>query len=253
MFSVCALTSGSSGNSILCSNAECGILIDSGASGREIESRISAVGDDIRNVKGLIITHEHSDHINSAGVIGRRYGIPIYIRAKTYTKIADKLNNADIRIIDRHFNIGGYAIECFPVSHDAVDPIGLIIKYNDYKVGIVTDIGFITGLVLTKLSGVNGIVVESNYEDKMLIHSDRPMFLKQRIKSRTGHLSNDDAVKFIGNLDKSNLKFIMLYHISEEHNSYELAYRKMRDFLDCNNFNNINLSVGFQSKPGIRL
>ncbi|MBP7653312.1 MBL fold metallo-hydrolase [Candidatus Dependentiae bacterium] len=248
MFSVFVLTSGSSGNSILLCDDESSILIDCGISGKELARRLDEIGESPDKIRGIIITHEHSDHVTGAGIVGRKYQIPIYIKSKTLCAVSDKFNKAQINIIEKHFNIERFEIECFPVSHDAADPIGLIVKKNNYKVGIVTDLGFVTGLVVNKLSGSDGIIIESNYDDKMLIHSERPLFLKQRIKSRFGHLSNDDAIRLVDNVDKSKLKFIMLYHISEEHNTYEIAFNRMKKYLETNNLNDIKLYACSQTQ-----
>ena len=241
MFSVFVLTSGSSGNSILFSNKKSSILIDCGLSGKELERRLDKINEPPEKIKGIIVTHEHSDHISGVGIAARRFKIPVFLKCKTLEIIEEKLNNVSVNIIEKSFCIDDFQIECFPVSHDAADPIGLSISNQGYKIGIATDLGFISNMVINKLSGCHGIIIESNYDDKMLIHGDRPLFLKQRIKSRFGHLSNSDAVKLVENIDKSNLKFIMLFHISEEHNSYELALKNMKNYLDKNGLDNIKL------------
>jgi len=252
MFYVCSLTSGSSGNSILFSSEKTKILIDSGLSGKKIEEKLNSLGETANYIDGIIITHEHGDHINSAGILGRRYDIPIYIRKKTYEKVKEKFKNTDINIIEKKFEIGDFKIEPYPISHDAIDPIGFIITFKKYRVGILTDTGYITGLIKNKLSDLNGIFLESNYDERLLFESDRPLSLKQRIKSRLGHLSNENAVKLIDDIDKINLKFIVLCHISEKHNEYDLVYKTMKKYIDENKLR-VDLYIGKQNIVGEKI
>lgn len=249
-FRVCPLSSGSSGNALLIDSLNASVLVDCGMSGKELERRLLEVDIKPEKIKGIIITHEHHDHISGAGIASRRFNIPVYIRQKTYEAATDKFEKTEIIFIERNFKIADFSFEAFQVAHDAIDPIGLVAELNNYKIGIITDTGCITGLAQHKISGLDGLVIESNYDDKMLMLSDRPFFVKQRIRSRFGHLSNDDAVRTIDSIDKSRLKYLLLYHISEDHNSYELAEKKMRDYLQNNSLGNICLNLSYQSKTG---
>ena len=250
MFRVCPLSSGSSGNALLLDSQNSSVLVDCGMSGKELERRLAEIKIPPEKIKGIVITHEHSDHISGAGIVSRRFNIPVYIRQKTYDSAVDKFGKAEIRFIDKTFTVSEFSFEAFPVAHDAADPIGLIAKKNNHRIGIITDTGCITALIQHKISGLDGLIIESNYDDKMLMQSDRPFFVKQRIKSRFGHLSNDDAVKVVDAIDTSRLKYLLLYHISEDHNSYELAEKKMGDYLKNNNLGNISLNLSYQSKTG---
>jgi len=215
------LASGSSGNSVFIKNKDVKILIDSGLSGKQIEKRLELIGEDPKGLKAIIISHEHSDHIRGAGVLSRRYNIPVYGNKKTIAASETCIKKTFQTVFFESgvpFFIGQMKINPFSISHDAVDPCGFTIKAGNSKLGVATDLGFATALVKTRLKNCTGIVIEANHDPTLLESGPYPWFLKQRIKGRNGHLSNEDARNLLGEIADKNLKKIILGHLSKENN-----------------------------------
>ncbi|MCP3875039.1 MAG: MBL fold metallo-hydrolase [Desulfobacteraceae bacterium] len=248
-FSVCPLASGSKGNSLFVSCNNSSILIDAGLSGVEIERRLSAVNIDPQSLTGIIITHEHSDHIKGAGVLSRRFNLPLYISQKTYqaAKSIGKIDDLYFFECGTPFKIDQIHVSPFSISHDAKDPAGLTMESNGYKIGIATDLGIATNLVKDHLKNSNILYLESNHDPDMLINGPYPWFLKQRIKGRTGHLSNMDAKILVSELKTDRLKHVILAHLSEENNCPKKAAKEVLKSL---NASNIELHVAGPNQPG---
>jgi len=249
LFCVCPLASGSRGNSLFVSCNDFSILIDAGLSGIEIERRLNAVQLKPETLKAIIITHEHSDHVKGAGVLNRRYNIPVYITKKTWKACSNLGEIKGLRFFEcsKSFKINQITINPFPISHDAIDPIGLTLKYNHHKLGIATDLGIVTSLVKNHLHDSTILYLESNHDPDMLINGSYPWHLKQRIKGRTGHLSNMDAKDLICELNTKNLKHVILAHLSEENNCPKKAEKEIFKGL---NGSDITLHVAKPDKPG---
>lgn len=215
-----------------CNNSS--ILIDAGLSGVEIERRLNSIKVDPESLSAIIVTHEHSDHVKGAGVLNRRFGIPVYISHKTYQACRNLGKIEDLRFFTcgTSFEIDQILIRPFSISHDARDPAGLTLEYNDQKIGIATDLGIATGLVKEHLKGSNVLYLESNHDPDMLINGPYPWHLKQRIKSRTGHLSNMDTGALISELKTNALKHVILAHLSEENNSPQKAVQEVSKSLN---------------------
>jgi phosphoribosyl 1,2-cyclic phosphodiesterase len=215
------LASGSSGNSIFVSNNKTKILIDAGLSGIEIEKRLALIGEDPKNIQAIIITHEHIDHIKGAGVLSRRFKIPVYTNKKTLLASEGCLKKpCETNFFESGtpFFVGEMRINPFSISHDAADPCGFTIKTQNSKLGIATDLGIATSLVKTRLKNCTGLILEANHDPFLLANGSYPWSLKQRIKGRTGHLSNEDARDLLGEVAGKNLKNIVLGHLSKENN-----------------------------------
>lgn len=249
-FTVCPLASGSKGNSLFVSNQEHAVLIDAGLSGVEVERRLSAVDISPDCLTGIIITHEHTDHVRGAGILSRRYDIPVYISQKTYQACKGLGNIPDLRFFNcgSSFKMGQIRINPFSTSHDARDPVGLTMEYNRVKIGIATDLGIATNLVAQHLKGSHLLYLESNHDLDMLMDGPYPWHLKQRIKGRKGHLSNEDAGLLVSRLMHTHLKHIILAHLSEENNCPDVAHRQMMSQL---NGTKITLHVARPDKPGV--
>jgi len=220
------LASGSSGNSVFIKNEETKILIDSGLSGIEIEKRLALIGEDAKNLKAIIISHEHTDHIKGAGILSRRYKIPVYGNKKTMEASESCIKKTFETCFFESglpFFIDKMRINPFSISHDAADPCGFTIKAGISKLGIATDLGFGTALVKTRLKNCTGLVLEANHDPFLLATGPYPWSLKQRIKGRSGHLSNEDARDLLGEIADSELKNIILGHLSKENNCPDKA------------------------------
>ena len=224
---LCVLASGSKGNAIYVSDGRTTILVDAGLSGREIERRLDSQGLRARDLSALILSHEHADHTQGVGVLSRRYRLPVYITRKT-DRAAFRLGKiAEKKYFEcgETFQIAGLDIHPFSLSHDAEDPAGFTICSNGLKLGIVTDLGVVTSVVREHLKGCHALILEANHDDDMLINGPYPWPLKQRIRSRLGHLSNSDSSGLLSELLHDRLQHVVLAHLSETNNTPEEAVK----------------------------
>ncbi len=248
-FKVCPLASGSKGNALFVGCADHGILIDAGLSGVEIQRRLTSVDVDPEQLTAIIITHEHSDHVKGAGVLSRRFNIPVYISPKTYQACSGLGKISDLCFFDcgRPFQIDEIQITPFSTSHDATDPVGLTLALGNKKIGVATDLGIATNLVKEHLKGSDLLYLESNHDVDMLVNGPYPWHLKQRIKSRRGHLSNADARQLVSDVKTEKLKHVILAHLSEENNCPKKAAKEVSLSL---NASGIKLYVAGPDQPG---
>ena len=250
MLNFCSLYSGSSGNSLLVSTENTNILIDAGVSSKKIETALTGLNIDPYKLDGILITHEHSDHIQGLGTFAKKFDLPIYVNQKTLDampKQKEKISEKNINLIkiEEKFEINDLKIKPFAIPHDAVNPCGFCIFKDNKKISIATDIGHMTNGILKNLEDSLFVLLESNYDPEVLMYSKYPYTLKNRIKGPIGHLSNQDAGKTISCLLHSGLKQAMLGHLSKESNFPELAYKTVIEDLIANNYdeNSLNLYV----------
>jgi phosphoribosyl 1,2-cyclic phosphodiesterase len=248
-FRVCPLASGSKGNSLFVSYRNTCILIDAGLSGIEIQRRLNTINVDPESLTAIIITHEHSDHVRGSGVLSRRFELPVYITQKTWQACSNLGKIEDLCFFEcgAPFKVDQILVTPFSISHDAKDPVGLTLEYKDQKIGIATDLGIATNLVKEHLKNSNILYLESNHDPEMLINGPYPWHLKQRIKGRTGHLSNMDAGTLVSELKTDCLKHVILAHLSEENNCPKKAFLEVSKSL---NTSNIDLHVARPDQPG---
>ena len=249
----CSLYSGSSGNCIFVGNDDTKVLIDAGVSGTRIENALREIGEDACNIQAILITHEHQDHIAGAGTLSRRFNIPLYAAGGTWDKInSDKLltkiqSENKVSISAGHsFNVGSLSVLPFNIPHDAASPVAYSLKNAYRKVSVVTDMGFVTDEIRANVSGSDIAMIESNHDIEMLKHGPHPWHLKNRILSRSGHLSNDYAADFAVNLAMKGTKYFVLGHLSDKNNLPSLAYDTVKTSLEKNGFfpdKNIKLFV----------
>ena len=220
--SVCVLASGSKGNAIHVRAGRTQLLFDAGLSGIEIQRRMQAAGLAPEDLTGIVVSHEHSDHIRGVGVLARRFKLPVYISPSTAAAASSQLGTIEklraITIGDT-FAVDGLSIHPFATSHDARDPAGFTITRDGCKIGIATDLGIATGMVRHHLKACDLLVLEANHDPRMLIEGPYPWHLKQRIKSRNGHLSNQDARDLLAELNHGGLYHVILAHLSETNNT----------------------------------
>lgn len=245
---ISVLGSGSRGNSIYIESEKIKLLIDAGFSGKKIESRLNNIGQSLKNINGILITHEHSDHIQGAGIVSRKYDIPIYISSESYELGKNKLGNLapyNINIIEDEFILGDTLIRPFDVMHDAIRTFGFRIENeNNKKIAISTDIGCINNIVREQFKDVDAMIIESNYDYDTLMNCSYPWDLKDRIKGNHGHLSNDECAKFINEMYNDNLKKVYLAHISQDSNAREIIYKIMEEKL----YKNIDYELTHQEE-----
>ncbi len=222
------LGSGSKGNATLVECEGARILVDCGFSLRQLVLRAQQVGGTLDGLDAVLITHEHIDHVHGLGVLARKLGAPIYMTAGTRANLPAKVGAfSGDKIIEagETFQVKGMSISSFSVAHDAADPVSFTLQAGGAKLGFATDLGHGSQLVRARLAGCNALVLESNYCPEMLRAGSYPPQVQQRIRSRMGHLSNQDMTVLLTELLHEKLQTIVLYHISENNNCYDLARR----------------------------
>lgn len=257
MFNFCSLYSGSSGNSLFVESENTKLLIDAGVSSKKIETALTNLEVNPSSIDGILITHEHSDHVQGLGTFAKKFNLPVFVNQKTLDampkqkeKILEK--NINIFSIEEKFEIGDLKVKPFSIPHDAANPCGFNIFKDNKKISIATDIGHMTNGILKNLEDSIFIMLESNYDPEVLKYSKYPYILKTRIAGPTGHLSNELAGKTISHLLNSGLKQAVLGHLSKESNFPELAYKTVVEELIYSNYNenSLNLSVASRDIPG---
>jgi|TARA_B100001964_G_scaffold244453_1_gene325973 phosphoribosyl 1,2-cyclic phosphodiesterase len=212
---ISVIASGSNGNCCLVEENGCSVLIDAGKSGNEIESRMDRLGKSLEDVNGILVTHGHSDHISGAGVLSRRFGIPVYMTKEVYSEA--KLGKFESKIFTGDFKVGKLKVKPIATSHN-VSSCGFVVG----KFGYFTDTGMVTEQMKKAITGLKSILLESNHDVDMVINGRYPAFLKKWILSDEGHLSNDASSSMIQDNGK-NLSFVLLGHLSENHNTPDIA------------------------------
>jgi phosphoribosyl 1,2-cyclic phosphodiesterase len=231
---ICILASGSRGNAIFVSSGSTSILIDAGLSGIEIERRLKHRGLCPKNLDAILVSHEHTDHIQGVGVLSRRFKLPVYLNAGTQKAALSQLGNLhhfENFECGTTFRINDLSIHPFSISHDAQDPVGFTVNQNGTKIGIATDLGIATSMVKDHLKECVLLVLEANHDEDMLINGPYPWPVKQRIKSRTGHLSNEASKTLLNEIQHDGLKHVMLAHLSETNNTPQKAVNEVRQAL----------------------
>jgi phosphoribosyl 1,2-cyclic phosphodiesterase len=226
MTKVCVLASGSKGNAIYVAHQDTAVLIDAGMSGVEIQRRLRSRQIDPDGLDAIVVSHEHADHIRGVGVMSRRFKLPVYINVPTFRAINGRLGVlSDVRHFDggTAFKVGSLTIRPFTLSHDAADPVGFTICSNGSKIGIATDLGVATRLVGHHLTECSLLVLEANHDVKMLENGPYPWELKQRIRSRLGHLSNEASRDLLRQVCGPQLQHVILAHLSETNNRPDQA------------------------------
>lgn len=224
----CALRSGSSGNAIFVGNGTTRLLIDAGVCCRTIEQSLQQIGEVAADLDGILVTHEHTDHIAGVGVMMRRYKIPLYVNLATWQAMRPAIGPVDeslVRLIEtgRAAVVGDFSLSSFATPHDAVESVGYRIATSRGSVAVFTDVGQLQDNLLQAVAGCEVIFVEANYDHAMLMAGTYPAMLKQRIVGEYGHLSNDDCATAVCHLlEKGTTRFI-LSHISKDNNYPELA------------------------------
>lgn len=234
---LCVLAGTSKGNSIFLRIGNESLLIDAGMTVRKIESALKEIKESsISNLNGIIVTHEHNDHIKGLKTLSRKYNLKSWLTYGTYKKIRTKTGAIDAEFIEigEWFNIGGIKILPYEVHHDAVDPVAFKIIKEEFKIGILLDCGRVTPFLLDGFHEMDILVIEANHSFDKLLSSDYPDYLKTRILSDKGHLSNWDVAKFILT---AHPKVVILTHLSESNNSPSRAIGEIQEILEAEGFN----------------
>jgi phosphoribosyl 1,2-cyclic phosphodiesterase len=245
---VCLLASGSKGNSIFVEAGDSRLLIDAGLSASELLRRLASIGIDGAEIDAIIISHEHTDHIRGAGALSRKLKKPILISSETRKASYSPIGKAEIIEFESGspFTFRGVEIDPFPITHDAGDPVGFTVTCAEGKFGIATDLGIATRLVKDKLKGCRALVIESNHDEAMLVNGPYPWHLKQRIKSRHGHLSNNDSAELLDEVIHPYLHAVCLAHLSEVNNDPAIAFDVAKKLLQKRDVCSPQLVIGNQ-------
>ena len=247
------LGSGSAGNCAYLETDETRVLIDAGFSLRQIRQRLAGIGRSPENLHGILVTHEHSDHI--AGLLGlsEKLNIPVYCNRATHEAVEHQLQSrlpCRIFTTGAGFEIGDVAVETFTIPHDAQDPVGFLLRTAAGNFGFLTDLGHINRLVLDRIRPANALVLEANHDIKMLQDCPRrPWSLKQRILGRHGHLSNDAAADAAEQIMSAELRHLYLGHLSRECNRPELALGVVQERLAGIGATHVRLELTSQNTP----
>lgn len=232
---LCSIASGSSGNCICVGSDDCHLLVDAGVSGKRIEAGLNSLDLKTEEMQGILITHEHIDHIAGLGVLARRYGIPMYATAGTidailHTKSVGKIDESLFHEVchEVDFTIGDITIEPIAISHDAVDPVAYKFKQPEKSMAVMTDLGTYDDRIIEKLQNLDVLLLEANHDVHMLQVGGYPYPLKQRILGDRGHLSNELSGRLLGEVLHDHFKTVVLGHLSKENNYEELAYETVR-------------------------
>ncbi|MCD8157230.1 MAG: MBL fold metallo-hydrolase [Clostridiales bacterium] len=232
---LCSIASGSSGNCIYAGTEDCRLLIDAGISGKRIEAGLNEIGLKTADMDGILITHEHADHIKSLGVLARKYGLPMYGTRGTVDYI---LKNHAIGDVDAAlfrtvqpevpFRIGDMTITPVSTSHDAAEPVAYIMRKDQKSMAVITDLGKYDENIVDRLQGLDVLLLEANHDVHMLEVGVYPYYLKQRILGEKGHLSNELSGQLLSQALHDRFKKVVLVHLSKENNYPQLAYESVK-------------------------
>lgn len=230
------LASGSTGNAFYIESNEQKLLVDAGLSGKQLDRLFSQVHVDPREIDGILVTHEHSDHVRGLGIIARKYNLPIYANAKTWKAMEKSIGKLTV---DQkfHFNMeevktfGDIDVESFGVSHDAAEPMFYTFHNQGKKVAIVTDLGYVSERIKKTISGADAFIFEANHDVSMLRMGRYPWSVKQRILGDSGHVSNEDSALALCDVVENNTQRIYLAHLSQDNNMKDLARMSVGNIL----------------------
>lgn len=254
---VTVLGSGSAGNCTFIETEHTAVLVDAGLSGRQIAQRLATIGRQLDDVDAILVTHEHSDHVRGLGAVCKGRSIPVYANRLTAEAIHEEPQwTAAVRIPWRvfangtAFEVGDVTVEPFSIPHDAFDPVAFTLRHNSLAVGVVTDLGHATKLVLERVRQMDILILESNHDVKMLQEDTiRPWATKQRIMSRHGHLNNEAAAAVAAEVVSDRLRYMFLAHLSRDCNKPELAQDVVGKTLRQLGATHVQLAAASQDHP----
>ncbi len=234
-----SIASGSSGNCIYIGSESTHLLVDAGISNKRIEAGLNEIGVKGSELDGVVITHEHSDHVKGLGILARRHHMPVYGTRETLEEIKKNSGLGEYPEELLHpiepevdFAVGDLTVQAFRIDHDAANPVAYRIRCGRKSVAVATDMGHYDQYIIDHLQGLDALLLESNHDVRMLETGPYPYYLKRRIMGDYGHLSNDSAGQLLNCLLHDNLKKILLGHLSQTNNYPELAYETVRLEID---------------------
>jgi len=230
-----SLGSGSSGNGLVVESGDTRVMMDCGFTLGDVKTRLERVGLAPSQISGVVVTHEHDDHMGGVARFALRYAIPVYLTRGTAQWLPPDFPAVLVKCIDSHtpFAIGAVSVDPFPVPHDAREPVQYVFSDGAARLGVVTDLGTVTQHVVDKLSGCEALVIECNHDLDMLMEGPYPVSLKHRVAGRFGHLCNADASRLVAALELSKLRHLIAAHLSQQNNKPELAVRALSGAAGC--------------------
>lgn len=253
MIRFAVLGSGSGGNSAVVECGEQRLLIDAGLSAKQLEIRLRLLGIEPSSLTGILLTHEHGDHVRGLKVFIKKYALPIYATPQTATMVRE---NGIGKVLWKHFETGqtfaldNTEIQSFAIQHDAVDPVGFVISHQQRRLGLVSDAGYITSSMRESLRELHGLFIEANYDDSLLeADTKRPWSIKQRISSRHGHLSNKQVGELLREIAHPGFQQVVLGHLSSDCNQPEVALGHLKQCLMESGQSHVNLKCASQNEP----
>ena len=229
-----SLGSGSAGNALVVESGRTRLMLDCGFGLNDTVHRLARLGLQPADLAGIVITHEHSDHIGGVGRFARKHALPVWLTAGTLS-MAQDMDDAEVRVIDSHeqFAIGDLAVQPFPVPHDAREPVQFVFGDGAKRLGVLTDVGCSTPHIETMLADVEALILECNHDRTMLAEGAYPLGLKRRVGGRFGHLENSQSAELLSKLKHDKLQCVMAAHISRKNSTPALARRALAQVLDC--------------------
>jgi phosphoribosyl 1,2-cyclic phosphodiesterase len=249
---VCILGSGSKGNCTLLATEKTRVLIDAGLSCRETYARLATIGEPPDGLDAVVISHEHTDHINGLRVLALDAKLPIYISRPTRDAVSwdARLQSFEHFAPSEKFTIGDIEVAPFPIPHDAVDPVAFTFDAQGIRISVVTDLGYIPEVVKQRVKGSHVLIFESNHDLDMLKIGPYPWYVKQRVMSRHGHLSNNATADFLAEEFDGTAQVLVLAHLSETNNHPEIARLSAEQALAQRNWSeNTKLRLASQTRP----
>lgn len=243
------LASGSKGNSVLVCSPKTSILLDAGLSAKELVHRMERSPVRPNQLDAVVVSHEHQDHVRGVGVLSRRFNLPVFLSSGTLQNLPTSVGNLSHPQIFQcgcRFSIGDVFLHPFAITHDACEPAGFVIEHEDLKLGVCTDLGIATQLVRTRLQGCHGLILEANHDPERLMNGPYPFFLKQRIGSRHGHLSNADTCDLLNGIHHEQLKCVVFAHLSETNNHPDLVLKTFKQRCSSCEWDGVQIEVGNQ-------
>jgi phosphoribosyl 1,2-cyclic phosphodiesterase len=244
------LGSGSSGNATLAQSSQATVLIDAGLSAKQLLARAEQLGS--MNIDAILLTHEHGDHVRGLKTLLKQRDIPLYATSATAHVLRQSGIHGTWHTFEagQSFVIHDLVVQSFSILHDAVDPVGYVLRSGEKKLGIISDAGHITHSVTQHLQGMHGLYLEANYDDDLLAaDTKRPWSIKQRISSRHGHLSNRQAAELLENISHGELRHVVLGHLSSDCNCRQIATRTMREVLAQKGLGEVEINCASQDEP----
>lgn len=231
-----SLGSGSEGNSLLVAVGQTKVLMDCGFGLRDTLSRLARLGVSAEQLSGIVVTHEHGDHIGGVAKLACKFNLPVWLTHGTLRNRPESFANiVHLHEIDSHqaFAIGGIEIVPYPVPHDAAEPVQFVFGDGAKRLGVLTDAGCTTAYIEQTLNSCHALVLECNHDNGMLMNGDYPYNVKHRVSGRLGHLNNQDAAGILSRLDASRLQHLIAAHLSRKNNTAELAVNALSGVLNC--------------------